>query len=254
MRALVPGVLALGATLIVASCVHTSSQHPSPAPQQPPAALPAPYQPPAQVQYPLVPQRQPQVANACATSLLPPFNEPLVWRAAYRGSGKTMHNCVRWSSFGPVRPRGKWHKGIDVAAPTGTPIRAAAAGVLQYGRDPNGWGLYARLRIHPVREVNGQCVTGEPLDLIYAHLDDHKLPFSIRGDHPVEPGTVVGFVGCSGNARGMCSPSPESHVHITVRQVDKARTKIDPLPVLGWPLLVPAAEQFSPPLSPCLSP
>jgi len=188
----------------------------------------------------------------CETEYLAPFEGPLAWRTAYRGNGNDFHACPGWSRFGPVRPRGKWHKGIDIAAPTGTPVRAAVPGVLRYGRDPQGWGLYARLRFVPTRRASGgTCEAIGPMEIIYAHLLEDIPAEVVRAEVNIEAGAVVGRVGCSGNARRMCSPSPESHVHVTLRRGDGDREKVDPLPVVRWTLVEPPPQAWSPPLLAC---
>lgn len=188
----------------------------------------------------------------CETEYQTPFEGPLAWRTAYKGNGDIFHACPGWSRFGPVRPHGKWHKGIDIAAPTGTPVRAAVSGVLSYGRDPQGWGLYARLRFVPSRRApGGTCEAIGPMEIIYAHLLEDMAAEVVRAEVKIEAGAVVGRVGCSGNARGMCSPSPESHVHVTLRRADGDREKIDPLPVVRWTLVEPPPQAWSPPLLAC---
>jgi murein DD-endopeptidase MepM/ murein hydrolase activator NlpD len=177
-----------------------------------------------------------------------PIDQPLHWRAAYRGPKPGhFHYCPGWSHFGPVRPNGKWHRGFDLAASTGTPVHAAVAGALSYARDPNGWGLFARLRFKaPVKSASGACEAGEELELLYAHLTDDTPSLVMGQEKEVASGAVVGRVGCSGNARGMCSPSPESHVHVTLRTV-KDHKQVDPGPLVGW--AVRTAEQGA--LDPC---
>jgi murein DD-endopeptidase MepM/ murein hydrolase activator NlpD len=171
---------------------------------------------------------------------LPPFEGRLTLRAAYRGGASSEFRfCPRYSGFGPVRA-GRFHGGVDLAAATGTPLRAAVDGTLSYARDPEGYGLYARLAFgEPRRKAQGQCEGFEELELVYGHLvdDDPGLDLSPR---PVRAGDFIGRVGCSGNARGMCSPSPESHVHVTLRKAGRAR--LEPLGVLGWPVIMPSDE------------
>ena len=104
------------------------------------------------------------------------------------------------SDFG-VRAKGRVHQGVDLFAAEGTPVVAVSDGFvkrLSYGSRP-GW--YA-----VVRHADG-------IESWYLHLDDDSAdgePFPadlVVGDF-VSAGTVIGFVGDSGNAAGT-----EPHVH-----------------------------------------
>jgi len=100
------------------------------------------------------------------------------------------------------------HKGIDLVAPQGAPIRAAAGGVISYvGTDPD-YGLFVDIH-HP-----GGLLTR------YGHMSAFT-----RGIAPgvaVRAGTVIGSVGATGNAQG-------AHLHFEVRAGGRA---LDPKPFL----------------------
>ncbi|MCC6644783.1 MAG: peptidoglycan DD-metalloendopeptidase family protein [Polyangiaceae bacterium] len=176
--------------------------------------------------------RNPDEGSGCGRSFHPPVDGKLALRGAYRtGRAKSYKFCPTWSGFGHVR--GRFHGGIDVSATTGTPVRAGTDGTLTYGNNPGGFGKYARLSFqHPKRGRDGTCHGSTELEIIYAHLLDESVKIGAPPRH-VRAGEVVGRVGCTGNARGMCSPSPESHVHVTVQRPD-ARGRIDPLAFFGW--------------------
>lgn len=179
--------------------------------------------------------------DLCASKapFLTPFDGRLVLRSAYRSASSEFRFCPRYSGFGPVRA-GRFHGGVDLSATTGTPLRAAVDGSLSYARDPDGYGLYARLAfVEPRRKAPNQCEGFEEFELVYGHLidDDPDLDLAPRA---VRAGEFIGRVGCSGNARGMCSPSPESHVHVTLRKA--GRTKLEPLSALGWSVITPSNE------------
>jgi peptidoglycan hydrolase-like protein with peptidoglycan-binding domain len=107
--------------------------------------------------------------------------------------------------FGPRGPR--FHTGVDYAAPRGTPVAAAAAGIVTYAAPlPGGWGKVVTV------------AHGADVRTMYAHL------FAVRvevGDR-VEAGETVGLVGATGNATG-------PHLHFEVRIRGAA---VDPLPAL----------------------
>jgi murein DD-endopeptidase MepM/ murein hydrolase activator NlpD len=89
---------------------------------------------------------------------------------------------------------GRMHQGIDVAAPSGTPIVASAAGVVISA----GWmGGYGNL---VVIDHGGGLATA------YAHMSG----FAVGGGQSVAQGEVIGYVGCTGTCYG-------PHVHFEVR-------------------------------------
>lgn len=193
--------------------------------------------------------RNPDEGSGCGRSFHPPIDGKLALRGAYRGSKpKTFMFCPSWSGYGHVR--GRFHGGIDVAAPTGTPVRAGAEGTLMYGNNPGGFGKFARVRFqHPKRGRDGTCQGSTELEIIYAHLTDDSVKVGAPPRH-VRAGEVIGKVGCTGNAKGMCSPSPESHVHVTVQRPD-ARVRIDPVAFLGWSVHKPEESEKSSDWSGC---
>jgi murein DD-endopeptidase MepM/ murein hydrolase activator NlpD len=102
-----------------------------------------------------------------------------------------------WPVNGPlVSPFGmRWgrlHAGVDISAPAGTPVRAAASGRVIYA----GWmGGYGNL---VVIDHGGGLATA------YAHLS------SIWGGGSVSQGQGIGAVGCTGSCTG-------NHLHFEVR-------------------------------------
>ncbi len=104
-----------------------------------------------------------------------------------------------WPVSGPITspfgPRwGRMHEGIDVAAPSGAPVRAAAAGRVVYA----GWmGGYGNL---VVLDHGGGLATA------YAHLSS----VSVSAGAAVVRGQVVGAGGSTGHSFG-------PHLHFEVR-------------------------------------
>ncbi|WP_150565177.1 M23 family metallopeptidase [Pandoraea morbifera] len=106
------------------------------------------------------------------------------------------------SEFGlrrhPLRRVAHRHTGVDLAAPTGTPVRAAADGVVKtLGFERRGYGRYIVIEHRHGSET------------IYAHLSVKARSLSV-GDRVVA-GDVIGAVGKSGAATG-------AHLHFELRQ------------------------------------
>ena len=80
------------------------------------------------------------------------------------------------------------HKGVDFAAPIGTPIYAGGNGVVEYVGNNGGYGKYIRIR------HNNEYKTA------YAHLSAYKKGIS-KGIR-VTQGDVIGYVGSTGNSTG----------------------------------------------------
>jgi murein DD-endopeptidase MepM/ murein hydrolase activator NlpD len=106
------------------------------------------------------------------------------------------------SSFGeredPINGEGAFHTGIDIDAPIGTPVRAAADGDVVEAAMNAGYG----------REV--VLDHGHDLLTIYGHLSAFAV---ITGQH-VARGQVIGYVGQSGRATG-----PHLHYEVRVHNV-----------------------------------
>lgn len=119
------------------------------------------------------------------------------------GGGFIMPVTGRISSpFGwrthPIFKSRTFHSGIDIAAPHGTPIKAANAGKVIY----SGWyGGYGRVVILD----HGSC-TGQPTTTLYAHMSRQKVTVGTN----VTRGQVIGLVGSTGYSTG-------PHLHFEVR-------------------------------------
>lgn len=123
------------------------------------------------------------------------------------------------SWFGDGRDGGRRrHEGLDIFAPRGTPVVAAAAGVVRSTRKNRLGGNVVWLR-----DDYGQTH-------YYAHLDTQV----VRRGQRVEVGDTLGFVGNSGNAR-----TTPPHLHFGLY----SRGSFDPYPALQ--LLPTAPAEFS---------
>ena len=100
----------------------------------------------------------------------------------------------------PVLGYTKLHRGIDFAAPAGTPIFAAGDGIIEKAGWNGSYGRYIRIR------HTGTYKTA------YAHLSGiHKR---IKIGSRISQGKIIGYVGSSGRSTG-------AHLHYEVLRNDK---------------------------------
>jgi murein DD-endopeptidase MepM/ murein hydrolase activator NlpD len=110
------------------------------------------------------------------------------------------------SGFGPRFGGAEFHEGIDIAVPSGTPIRAAAAGTVIFTEPEASSGGYG----------NFTCIDhGGGLSTCYAHQES----FAVSAGQQVSQGQIIGYSDCTGHCFG-------PHVHFEVR-IDGAPT--DPM-------------------------
>lgn len=122
-------------------------------------------------------------------------------------------------SYFDLRSGGRHHKAIDVMAPAGTPVVAAADGVL-FKRSSKGLGGHAVF----------QFSTDSSFVYYYAHLS--RFAADVTPGTPVRTGDVLGYVGSSGNAS-----TSAPHLHFAVwQQTDRVPPWSD-RPVNPYPLL-----------------
>jgi len=106
------------------------------------------------------------------------------------------------SSFGeredPItgNGEGEFHKGLDISAPNGTPVRVTADGIVKSAGMVNGYG----------REV--VVDHGHGVETCYAHMS----AFAVLAGQTVVRGQVIGYVGHSGRVTG-----PHLHYEVRIR-------------------------------------
>ena len=125
------------------------------------------------------------------------------------------------SNFGPRW--GRNHDGIDISAPTGTAVRAAACGTVSLAGQQSGYG-------------NMVCITHtSQFSTCYAHLSR----FGVSNGAQVQQGQVIGYVGCTGNCTG-------PHLHFETRvngQAQDPRTYLAGGAMPGKQATVAGSEQ-----------
>jgi murein DD-endopeptidase MepM/ murein hydrolase activator NlpD len=114
------------------------------------------------------------------------------------------------SAFGlrthPIYGGLRAHKGVDLPAPTGTPIRASADGLVGKAERFGGYGLYVQLE------------HGGNLETRYGHMSR----IAVAEGQRVHKGDVIGYVGSTGHSTG-------PHLHYEVRVAGQA---VNPLPYM----------------------
>ena len=145
--------------------------------------------------------------------LVPPIDTaPLIVRQDAKGDGH----------FGAPRSGRRRHRGVDLLAPLGSPVRAIQSGRVTQVGTHRGLGHFVEL------------VHRHDLTSLYAHLATTQVQ---QGDR-VTQGQVIGTVGKTGNAR---HPWISPHVHV---EVARGGAVIDPA-TLGLQVLAstPVTEQ-----------
>src|SRR3954466_731519 len=114
-----------------------------------------------------------------------------------RGSGNFIWPVNGSISSGFGMRWGRLHAGVDIVAGTGTPIRAAASGVVAFTQPEAASGGYG----------NYTCINhGGGISTCYAH----QVRFGTSAGAHVSQGQVIGYVGNTGHSFG-------SHLHFEVR-------------------------------------
>ena len=108
----------------------------------------------------------------------------------------------------PILGYNKMHRGLDFAAPTGTPIYAAGDGKVERIGRRGAYGKYIRIR------HNGKYKTA------YAHLSRYAK--GLKRGQKVEQGQIIGYVGSTGRSTG-----PHLHYEVLVNGKQTDPRKLD---------------------------
>lgn len=102
----------------------------------------------------------------------------------------------------PISGEWKQHKGIDFAAPEGTPVRATGDGVVDFAGMQGGYGKLVVIRHGPVYST------------AYAHMS--RIAPGMRRGTRIAQGELIGYVGSTGWSSG-------PHLHYEFRVNNHAR-------------------------------
>ena len=202
MRPLASAGIAATFLLVLAACAPTL---PPPALASPLPEVPAESPAPSGVAEPLDIYGEADIARLRATGLLVPVKGALLSKIE--------------DSFDAPRDGGRRHDAVDILAPRGTPILAAIDGtVLRVGTNALGGN------------VVWMDDTDQRFVLYYAHLDRYAR--GIKQGDPITRGTVLGYVGTTGNA-----PPDVPHLHFQLMRITDTKkwwngTPLNPLPFL----------------------
>ena len=124
----------------------------------------------------------------------------------------------QWPVNGPIRSPygiriagigGELHRGVDIAADIGTPVRPMLNGRVRFAGTMSGYGQVIWVD------------HGEDVLTVYAHLS----AIAVEAGQEVSSGTVIGRTGQSGDTSG-------PHLHLEVWRWGR---EVDPVQMLGGP-------------------
>lgn len=182
----VDGLMGLGMALVVMTVANAAL------PNRPAAPAPAAVEPPPIVEEPAV-EADPLPTPAEEAA---PAPEPI----STISFGRPVEGYPVVSPFGvrqlPWEGAGRLHAGVDIAAPSGSPVRAVADGVVVSAGWNGGYGRYVQLR-----HAGG-------LYTLYAHLSTWSA--RLAPGAPVSAGEQIAQVGSTGSSTG-------AHLHFEIR-------------------------------------
>lgn len=97
----------------------------------------------------------------------------------------SLFNPKRWH---PLLQKWRAHRGVDYAAPTGTPVKAAGNGKITFVGNKDGFGKVIMLQ------------HGSTYTTVYGHLS--KFAGKLKTGSSVKQGDIIGYVGQTGLASG----------------------------------------------------
>ena len=146
------------------------------------------------------------------------YSSPIPQRGVSVPSRMPLNGSQLTSGFGmrdhPVLGGRRQHQGIDLAAPSGTPVYATADGIVSRADWYSSYGLYISVE------------HGAAMQTRYAHLSR----LAVAAGDTVKKGDLIGYVGSTGRSTG-------PHLHYEVR--------VDGLAVNPIPYMVESEAQLA---------
>lgn len=109
--------------------------------------------------------------------------------------------------FHPVLKEWRAHRGVDYAAPTGTPVKATANGTVSFAGTQRGYGKLIVLK------------HSGPYETAYGHLS--RFASGLKNGARIKQGDIIGYVGMTGMATG-----PHLHYELRVDGVQRDPSKV----------------------------
>lgn len=144
------------------------------------------------------------------TEVSPAYSSPIPQRGISVPSRMPLEGAALTSGFGmrnhPVLGGRRQHQGIDLAAPTGTPVFATADGVISRADWFSSYGLFISIE------------HGASMQTRFGHLSR----LAVAAGDTVKKGDLIGYVGSTGRSTG-------PHLHYEVRVEGLA---VNPIPYM----------------------
>ena len=145
-------------------------------------------------------------------------------RQKRKGGGYEPGSGAKWDwgwRVHPVTGDRKWHNGLDLPAPKGTPIYAPIPGRISAAHEDSVSGKYIKI-------AHDDASYPDIIETVYCHLS--AFGSGIRLGVRVTAGQLIGYVGSTGRSTG-------PHLHFIIRtkqgeEYDGHHRDTDPLPYI----------------------
>lgn len=146
---------------------------------------------------------QPSAGNSAATFVTLPGSKRVAFHSPVQGALRSVFG----PRVDPINGRHRFHKGIDIAVPMGTPVGAAAAGKVVFAGRNGGYGNMVL-----IEHADGRRT-----------LYGHNQKLLVKAGDMVQAGQTIAAAGSTGHSKG-------PHVHFEVRENNQAVNPLKFLP------------------------